>query len=366
MLRTLIVQNRDEILARARERVAKRHAPVSNEDELANGLPMFLSQLCEALRKATSDERMVHADLDKSAHDHGHDLFHRGATVAQVVHDYGDLSQVITDFALEQHDEIPASELRTLSFCVDEAIAGAVTSFAQQHDQAASREGTERLGLLAHEMRSLVSTAILSFATIKDGIVAPRGSTSAIHERSLMRLSALVDSSLAEVRLDAGMQSVERVSVRRMVEEVEIGGQLISRTRGMQLLVTTVDDSVIVEADRQILTAALANLLHNAFTLTRPRTTVRLRASATATRVLIEVEDESGGLTQGRADELIHPSSKRGEDRSPLGVGLMICVKAVAAIGGEIRATDVPGKGCIFTIDLPKQPASDDSCCATS
>ena len=40
-------------------------------------------------------------------------------------------------------------------------------------------------------------------------------------------------------------------------------------------------------------------------------------------------------------------------DRSGLGLGLSISRKAVAANGGEIRAVNLPGKGCIFTIDLP-------------
>ena len=44
---------------------------------------------------------------------------------------------------------------------------------------------------------------------------------------------------------------------------------------------------------------------------------------------------------------------RRGSDRSGLGLGLSISRRAVAANGGEIRALSLPGKGCIFTIDLP-------------
>jgi hypothetical protein len=39
--------------------------------------------------------------IDRSASQHGHDLLLRGFTVSQVVHDYGDVCQVISDLALE-------------------------------------------------------------------------------------------------------------------------------------------------------------------------------------------------------------------------------------------------------------------------
>jgi len=41
-------------------------------------------------------------------------------------------------------------------------------------------------------------------------------------------------------------------------------------------------------------------------------------------------------------------------DRTGLGLGLSICSKAVKAMAGELRIRDLPGKGCIFTIELPR------------
>ncbi len=57
-----------------------------------------------------------------------------------------------------------------------------------------------------------------------------------------------------------------------------------------------VEDGVAIEADRQVLAAVVMNLLQNAFKFTRPRTTVTLRVGASADRVLLEVQDECGGL----------------------------------------------------------------------
>lgn len=45
--------------------------------------------------------------------------------------------------------------------------------------------------------------------------------------------------------------------------------------------------------------------------------------------------------------------ARRGRDRSGLDLGLAICRKAVKAIGGDIHTRNLPGKGCIFAIELP-------------
>jgi signal transduction histidine kinase len=356
VLRTFIARQREEILAQARNRVATRNAPVATETELTLGLPAFLDQLDEALCRACLRESVDHGEIAKSASQHGTALFRNGLTVAQVVHDYGDLCQVITALAVEQNAPIAPADFQTLNLCLDDAIAGAVTAYGEQRERSVADAGTERLGVLAHEMRNELSTAILTFGVIKKGVVATGGATSVMLDRSHMRLNVLIDRSLAQVRLDAGRQHLERIPVHEVLEEVEIGASIVAQARGLQLKVTTVEPSIIVEADRQILTAAVANLVQNALKFTGKGTTVKLRASTTATRVLIDVEDECGGLPEEMHASLLRPFVQGGSDRTGLGLGLHICVKAMKTMAGELRIRDLPGDGCVFTIDLPKQP----------
>jgi signal transduction histidine kinase len=356
MLRNFIAVNREEILAQARARVALRIPPVAAEEEHMHGLPIFLDQLSEALRRASVHEVVDHEEIHNSATHHGEHLFHQGRTVAHVVNGYGDLCQVITGLAVEQNAAISTGEFKTLNLCLDDATAGAVTAYSRQRERAISDQGTERLGMLAHEMRNALNAAVLSFGSIKKGTVAIGGSTGAMVDRSHMRLQTLIDRSLADVRLDAGLLSLQRVPLWELIEEVEIGASIFAEAKGIHFTVTTCDASVIVEADRPILAAAVSNLLHNAFKFTLPGTTVQLRATATTTRVLIEIEDECGGLPTGDAENLITPFVQKGRDRTGLGLGLAICRKAVKSMAGELHIRDLPGKGCIFTIDLPKQP----------
>ncbi len=298
-LQEFIGEHRSEIFARVRLESATRNVPLAIDGEVVTGIPAFIAQLGEALRRASTLAVADHSEIKETATVHGELLFEQGLSIEQVVHDYGHVCQAITGLAVDRKAIIAAEEFRTLNLCLDDAIAGAVAAYGRQRERAIADESTERLGVLAHEMRNLVNTALMSFESIKAGVVAPGGSTSAIHERSLMGLLTLIDRSMAEVRLDAGMQNLERIPVWEVLTEIQIGASLLARKRGLQLSVTSIDHAVIVEADRQILCAAVANLVQNALKFTRKGTTVSLRASTTASRVLIDVEDECGGSRRG-------------------------------------------------------------------
>jgi signal transduction histidine kinase len=106
-----------------------------------------------------------------------------------------------------------------------------------------------------------------------------------------------------------------------------------------------------------VLAAVVVNLLQNALKFTHPHTTVTLRVGASAERVLIEIEDECGGLPGGTTnDELFRPFEQRSADRTGLGLGLAFSRWGVEANHGRIYARTLPGKGCIFTVDLPRCP----------
>jgi signal transduction histidine kinase len=116
-----------------------------------------------------------------------------------------------------------------------------------------------------------------------------------------------------------------------------------------------------VDADRQMLGSALSNLLQNAFKFTRRSGRVALTVRAPPDRILIEVEDQCGGLPPGKLDALFKPFEQASHDRSGLGLGLSISRRAVEANGGRLSVRDVPGTGCVFTIDLPRSSAGSPS-----
>jgi len=279
--------------------------------------------------------------------------------VDQVVHDYGDLCQAITDLSFERGAVIGIDEFRTLNRCLDNAIAGAVTEFAHQRDLLMSGKDAqalnERLGFLAHELRNLIHTATLAVAAIKAGNVGLAGATGAILDRSLIGLRNLIDRSLADVRVMAGMPPRrELVPLRAFIAEVQVSASLEAQSRGCRFAVSAVDARLAVYGDREMLSAAVGNLLQNAFKFTERDTEVSLRAYGTADRVLIEVADHCGGLHPGDEERMFKSFTQSSVDRSGLGLGLSICRSSVEANDGFLKVRDVPSAGCIFTIDLPR------------
>jgi signal transduction histidine kinase len=229
-----------------------------------------------------------------------------------------------------------------------------VTEYARQREQAVEDRGTERLGVLVHELRNLLSTVSLACASVLSGRVPIGGSTSQLLGRNLVKLDGLITRSLTDVRLDAGLVRPEPISVAGFVEEIEIGASVEARARGIGLTVPAVPEGATMEGDRESLMAAIANMLQNAFKFTRKGGDVSLTTRVTTERICFDIADECGGLPPGKVEELFTPFSQRSTDRSGVGLGLAICLKAAKASGGEIRVRDVPGKGCVFTLDLPR------------
>jgi signal transduction histidine kinase len=364
MLHEFLRENRQELVVRCRAKVAKRPLPQPTTTELEFGIPLLIEQLVIALRpNEVAPSQGKPADtptgIGTSAGKHGNELLRAGFTVDQVVHDYGDLCQALTELAHEKNARITVEEFHEFNRCLDNAIADAVTEFARQRDRIISAEGiqtmNERLGCFAHELRTLLNTAMLAFLAIEKGKVTLTGATGAVLGRSLVGLRDLIDRSLADVRLTEGLHvKRESISVRELLDETQISAALQAKSKGLTFAVSPVDGTLLVDGDRQMLSSAVANLLQNAFEFTRPYGHVCLTAHAAADRVLIDIEDECGGLPPGKIEELFQPFKQQSSLQAEAGLGLSISRRAVEANGGKVRVRDIRGTGCIFTIDLPR------------
>jgi signal transduction histidine kinase len=354
MLHEFLISNRGAILDRSRANLATREIPTPTESELVDGLPLFLDQLTAVLGADKDARGAGRRSLSASAALHGGELLRMGLTVGHVVQDYGSICQSVTELAGERDLAITADEFHTFNRCLDDATAQAVTEYEHQRDRTVGDAGAAHLGFLAHEMRNLLSTAMLTFDALSRGSVGVKGSTGALLGRSLRRMRALIDRTLAEVRLGAGTARPERVFVAELIEEIEIIALIEANDRAIQLSVEPGAHDVAVQADPQILASVVANLVQNAFKFTRARGHITVRAHATGERVLIEVQDECGGLPPGTAEDLFRPFEKRGVDQTGLGLGISISMKGVQASGGELRVRNLPGSGCTFTVDLPR------------
>jgi hypothetical protein len=181
-LAAFISEHRSELISRCRAKVATRSSSPTPDDEIDYGVPLFLVQL----RKELNEGGVPKTDeISGSARAHGRQLLKRGFTVDQVVRDYGDVCQSVTELAVETNTAISAEDFRTLNRCLDDAIAGAVTAFAEVQDVA--RDGE------LSELWSLVNSASAAFDALQSGRVGVGGATGAVVRRSLTTLRAYVD-----------------------------------------------------------------------------------------------------------------------------------------------------------------------------
>ncbi len=377
MMYDFLTENRGELIERCRTKVAKRKAPRALELELTHGVTLFLDQIIKTLKAEEAAQpaetlRMsgpsggvdaVLSEMGASAKEHGRELLQNGFTIDQVVHDYGDLCQSVTDLAVELNAVISNDEFRTLNRCLDNAIAVAATEFTVHRDNSFAEKDTAagvRLGYFAHELRNYLNSALLAMTAIKEGAVGMTGATGAVLDRSLVSMRTLIDRSLSEARI-AGETPLRHglFSVAELIVEVQLSASLEGRVNGCSLKVSYVDTNLAVDGDRDLLLSALSNLLQNAFKFTRPPGEVLLRVSAQGDRVLIEVEDRCGGLKSADAEEMFRPFTQSSADKTGLGLGLSLSRRSVEANAGTLTARDLPSLGCIFTINLPRHQMTD-------
>lgn len=374
MLHEFITLHRAELIERCKTKAALRFAPRGDQVAvLPNGVPLILDQLIETLRAEhvtavrrnmqicgrSGSSKARQPRTDEAASQHGLELLRNGFPVEEVVYGYGDLCQAVTDLAVERDATIQTHEFRTLNACLDKAIADALISYSARSYTPLAADNVvrglhERLGFLAHELRNHLQTATVALAAMRAGNVGSAGATAAVLDRSMVGMHNLINRSLTDVRTMAELPARRQmIAVADFIAEIQLSASLEAKARECAFVVEPVDASLGICVNKELLLSALGNLLQNAFKFTQCHTQVVLKAFAVGDRVLIEVEDSCGGLPAGDVEQMFRPFTQRGHDKSGVGLGLAICRRSVEVNGGTLVVRDVPGSGCIFTIELP-------------
>src|SRR5688572_7813493 len=131
VLHDFVTSNRDELVRRCRSMSSERGAPAFTPAGPDHGVPLVLEQLASALRCEVTPPRSTPATIEvsRTAVLHGKALREQGYTAGQVVQDYADISQAITELAAERRAPVTVEELHSLDRFLDSAIADAVASY---------------------------------------------------------------------------------------------------------------------------------------------------------------------------------------------------------------------------------------------
>jgi signal transduction histidine kinase len=351
MLHNFITTNRDLITARATVLSRRRDARVHPESPTKQ-IETFLAHVSATLSEGGNANAANTESLTCAAGLNGANMLRAGHPIVDVVQSYGDVCQAVTALAAESHVPISAGDFCIFNRCLDDAIGHAVSEYNRIRAEKQSIGELQRLAVAAHELRDHLQTATLSLRALKLSGGPVDGVSGVMLERALVNLTQLVDRTLSDVRLAAGVDRRDTFALAPFLHEVASIAVLHADSRGLKFRIDS-NVAAALEGDRQLLMSAVMNLVHNALKFTKPGGEIVLTARTTAARLTISVQDECGGLPDGAAAVFSTFTDRRGADRSGLGLGLSIVKKIIRAHGGEIAVRDNPGTGCVFTIDMP-------------
>lgn len=247
----------------------------------------------------------------------------------------GDLSAALSDLTIELFDRMDAIE----RFAAD----------------------------VSHELKNPLSSlrsAVETAARIDDP--EKRKRLMAVIEQDVGRLDRLITDIANASRLDAELARLAPapVDLRQLLQTLAEVYRATARDGAPEIRLDLPErGSLIAQAVEDRLVQVLQNLVANAVSFTPPKGVIRIAAAAGKNSVTVTVEDEGPGIPPGKEDEIFErfyserPAGEAFGQHS--GLGLSISRQIVEAVGGALRAGNIPGPdgsvlGARFTIALPR------------
>lgn len=355
-LHEVLAANRDDVLQRWKAQVLGTLAPEAMPHlELIDHIPEFLDEVVAALRMDSGlSSRGPSPDESGTAAGHGAQRLRLGFSLDSVVREYGALRDAVVESAKQAGAPPTFRELEVLFDAMISGIARAVTEYALQRDAELLRQANEHFAFIAHELRNPLSSALMAFNLLKDKGQLPAQSrpVSAL-EAGLLRTSELIDQTLQIARIASGVElRRQATTLKALFDDVELAAISEAESKGVEIRSVIREDKRIT-LDTRLVRSALGNLVRNAVKYTTAGSAVELRGQVESGRAIIEVEDCCGGLEPGKVEAAFAPFVRLDTAQSGFGLGLAIAKQAVDAHGGTIRVQNLPGKGCIFILELP-------------
>ena len=176
------------------------------------------------------------------------------------------------------------------------------------------------------------------------------------------RMERLVRDLLRLARLDAGQEPVEQLpcDLSSLLTGVETDLEATIEQRALTIVAEIAPNAAIALGDPSKLHDVLRNLLENATNYSPEGGTITIATRRVGERVVLTVADEGPGIPAtdlARVFERFYrvDESRARDRRDPggTGLGLAIVKHLVELQGGKVTAANGPGRGAVFTLELP-------------
>ena len=224
----------------------------------------------------------------------------------------------------------------------------------------ADRLKTALLGMVSHDFRS-------PLASIKAGVTGllqegapwvPEMSRDLLQAINLEtdRLIAMVGNILALSRLEGGAWRPQ-CEATDIAELIGAALDSFSEAENRRIQLDFHPSATEVNLDAVQIIQVIHNLLENALKYSDENQTVELRVAEERDSLMIDVLDRGRGLPAGdehRIFDRFYRAPGLGESSvAGLGLGLTVCYGLIEANGGQLTASNRPGGGAQFRIEIP-------------
>lgn len=228
-----------------------------------------------------------------------------------------------------------------------------------------ARQRADFVSRLTHDLRTPLVAADRMLNLFQQGALGEMSpqmeEAIATMSRSNRNLLDMVNTLLEVYRFEAGRKVLNftTVNVKELIDEVIQELYPLAEEKGLSLNhQELIDDnqSTTVEGDHLELRRVFTNLVGNAIKFTDSgQIDVRIKqlAEADPPQLAIEVEDTGPGVSPEEQKTLFERFRKGKHQNSGSGLGLHLSQRIIESHDGNITLDSEPGKGSLFTVQLP-------------
>ena len=216
---------------------------------------------------------------------------------------------------------------------------------------------------VAHELRTPLMAMLATVEAMQDGVLPCDDEHLETVASETRRLSRLVQQMLDLSRMENRTTplNLEPVDLVPFVQRIVDGQQQLFVKRDLRLRFSddTQGRSAVIEADADMITQAVVNIMSNAMRYTPEGGWVVVSVKADRRNVQIIVSDTGIGIAKEDLSRIFgrfwRADASRAREAGGLGVGLSVTKQIVERHHGYISVESELGKGTTFTIHLPRE-----------
>jgi signal transduction histidine kinase len=205
---------------------------------------------------------------------------------------------------------------------------------------------------IVHEMRNPLSSVKINIRAIKEKL---KGDPTFEELAEIASIQAsrleLMLSELLNYGKPLNLNITEISPVNLVKESVELIASDTVKLKQNVVILTNIENKVIIEGDKEHLTRAITNLIKNASQATKENGTITVSVKKSGHTVQFTVEDQGDGISDAIKDMIFKPFFTTKD--SGTGLGLPNVKKIVEYHRGKIYVQNKKNGGAIFTIELP-------------